>query len=189
MLDTYQPERKPHARKLVRLAVRVGWSMTVGGRRGNLLRRFLVPWLERRADGCEAAASSATPTLRDSALVIKSFRRGELAGTLCPNPLPAEGSRFDDVVGVRFALVTSSPLTQAQRELLGRRGAAVISVSAQDETRPLAGQLGVSWCARPTRPNRHAHRAKPGRIMRGGTDVHQARGNHQDLSKALGLVT
>ena len=133
VLDTYEQERKPHARKLVRLAVRVGWSMTVGGRLGDLLRRFLVPWLERRAGGCEEAASSATPALRDSALVIKSFRGGELAGTLCPNPVLAEGSRFDDVVGARFALVTSSPLTEAQREQLGRRGAVIISVNAQDD--------------------------------------------------------
>jgi 3-(3-hydroxy-phenyl)propionate hydroxylase len=127
VLDTYEQERKPHARALVHLAVRVGWAMTGGGRLGNLLRRILVPWLQRRAGaGAEEAASSATPALRASALVIRSLRPGELAGTLCPNPVVAEESRFDDVVGRRFALVTSSPLTNAQHDQLGRRGAVVI---------------------------------------------------------------
>jgi 3-(3-hydroxy-phenyl)propionate hydroxylase len=133
VLDTYEQERKPHARALVGLAVRMGWAMTAGGRLGNLVRRILVPWLVRRAGARSEAASSATPALRDSALVIKSFRPGELAGTLCPNAVLAEGLRFDDVVGGRFAVITSSPLTEGQRDQLSRRGAVVVSATPDDD--------------------------------------------------------
>ena len=58
--------------------------------------------------------------------MIKSRRPGGPAGTLCPNPVLQEGLRFDEVVGNRFALITSSPLSDAQRNELGRRGAAVV---------------------------------------------------------------
>jgi 3-(3-hydroxy-phenyl)propionate hydroxylase len=131
VLDTYEQERKPHARAMIRLAVRVGWAMSVGGRFGNLFRRVLVPRLERRAKS--KAANGATPALSGSALVIKSQRPRPLAGTLCPNPVVAEGSRFDDVVRGRFALVTSSPLSQPQREALDRRGAVAVLATPDGE--------------------------------------------------------
>jgi 3-(3-hydroxy-phenyl)propionate hydroxylase len=173
VLDTYEQERKPHARALVQLAVRVGWAMTGGGRLGNLLRRILVPWLQRRAGaGSEEAASSATPALRDSALVIRSFRPGELAGTLCPNPVVAENSRFDDVVGRRFALVTSSPLTDAQRDQLSRRGAVVISATPD-------GDLG-RWL--------HRGRAR-GAIVRPDRTVMQTGRNLDALCAAVPTFT
>src|ERR1700756_343439 len=45
ILDTYQRERKPHARSMIRLALGVGRSMTSGGEVGNLIRRVVVPRL------------------------------------------------------------------------------------------------------------------------------------------------
>ncbi len=172
VLDTYEQERKPHGRALVGLAVRVGWAMTGGGRLGNVLRRILVPWLVRRAGARSEAASSATPALRDSALVIKSFRPGELAGTLCTNPVVAEGLRFDDVVGGRFAVVTSSPLTEAQREQVNRRGAVVISATPDDD-------LG-RWL--------HTDRAR-GAIVRPDRTVMQTGGNLDALCAAVPTFT
>ena len=43
VLDTYEQERKPHTRALIRLALNVGRSMTSGGEFGNLIRRIVVP--------------------------------------------------------------------------------------------------------------------------------------------------
>ena len=43
LLDTYEQERKPHARQMIRLALAVGRSMTAGGEFGNLARRVVVP--------------------------------------------------------------------------------------------------------------------------------------------------
>ncbi|HUO39442.1 MAG TPA: bifunctional 3-(3-hydroxy-phenyl)propionate/3-hydroxycinnamic acid hydroxylase [Mycobacterium sp.] len=133
VLDTYEQERKPHVRRMIRLAVRVGWAMTAGGRFGNLFRRVLVPWLERRTGTRSKALTSATPPLSESALVIKSHRPKQLAGTLCPNPIVADGSRFDDAVGNRFAVVTFSPLTDSQRDEVNRRGAVAIVAAAGGE--------------------------------------------------------
>ncbi len=45
VLDTYERERKPHARHMIRLALGVGWAMTGGGRVGDVARRVLLPRL------------------------------------------------------------------------------------------------------------------------------------------------
>ena len=42
VLDSYEQERKPHTRHMIRLALGVGWAMTAGGRFGNLIRRLVV---------------------------------------------------------------------------------------------------------------------------------------------------
>jgi 3-(3-hydroxy-phenyl)propionate hydroxylase len=65
--------------------------------------------------------------------VIKSRTPGGLAGTLCPNPVLQEGQRFDEVVGNRFALITSSPLSDAQRSALSSRGAVVVHAPSGSE--------------------------------------------------------
>ncbi|HEY6647371.1 MAG TPA: 3-(3-hydroxyphenyl)propionate hydroxylase, partial [Mycobacterium sp.] len=73
------------------------------------------------------------PGLRKSALVIKSRTRGGLAGTLCPNPVLGGGVRFDEFVGNRFALITSSALTNAQQKELSNRGAVVVHAASGSE--------------------------------------------------------
>src|SRR6202008_3968512 len=110
------------------MAVSVGAAMTGGGRVGDLIRHVVFPRMQNlRLPGTRvSAAEGVAPGLRSSALVIKSRRPGGLAGTLCPNPVLQEGLRFDEVVGNRFALITSSPLTDAQRNELRSRGAAVV---------------------------------------------------------------
>jgi 3-(3-hydroxy-phenyl)propionate hydroxylase len=51
---------------------------------------------------------------------------------LCPNPVLADGKRLDDVVGARFAVVTSSPLDPSQQDEMASRGTVV--VTAHPET-------------------------------------------------------
>ena len=45
VLGTYQTEREPHARSLIRLAKLAGTAMTSGGELGNLLRGVVAPRL------------------------------------------------------------------------------------------------------------------------------------------------
>ncbi len=45
VLDTYELERKPHARAMIQLAKLIGVSMTQGGKAGDLLRRAIAPRL------------------------------------------------------------------------------------------------------------------------------------------------
>jgi 3-(3-hydroxy-phenyl)propionate hydroxylase len=135
VLDTYEQERKPHTVAMILMAVSVGAAMTGGGRLGDLIRKVVFPRLQTlRLPGTRtSAADGVAPGLRKSEMVIKSRTPGQLAGTLCPNPVLHDDVRFDQVVGNRFALVTSSPLTAAQQAELSGRGAAVVSVAPESE--------------------------------------------------------
>jgi 3-(3-hydroxy-phenyl)propionate hydroxylase len=163
VLDTYEEERKAHAAAMILMAVSVGAAMTGGGRLGDVVRKVAFPRLAHvRLPGTRtSAADGVAPGLHKSALVVKSRTPGQLAGTLCPNPVLRDGLRFDQIVGNRFALVTSSQLSDAQQKELNSRGAAVVSV-ARDS------QLG-SWlkkgraAAAIVRPD--------GAVMRAGRNV------------------
>ena len=135
VLDTYEQERKLHAAAMILMAVSVGAAMTGGGRVGDLIRHVVFPRMQNlRLPGTRvSAADGVAPGLRSSELVIKSRTPGGLAGTLCPNPVLQDGLRFDEVVGNRFALITSSPLTDAQRNELSSRGAAVVLAAPGSE--------------------------------------------------------
>jgi 3-(3-hydroxy-phenyl)propionate hydroxylase len=135
VLDTYEQERKAHAAAMILMAVSVGAAMTGGGRLGDLARHVVFPRLQHlRLPGTRtSAADGVTPGLHRSAMVIKSRTPGGLAGTLCPNPILGDGLRFDQVVGNRFALITSSPLSAAQQNQLESREAAVVSVAPESE--------------------------------------------------------
>jgi 3-(3-hydroxy-phenyl)propionate hydroxylase len=133
VLGTYQQERKPHAAFMIRVAITVGWAMTAGGQLGNVLRRAVMPLLLRLTQIPGRSIDGRTPPLHRSALVIKSRRPWELAGTLCPNPVLPQGIRLDDMMAHRFALITSAPLSDEQRKELNRRGAVVVSAARGGE--------------------------------------------------------
>lgn len=124
-LDTYEQERKPHARGMIRLAKMVGQFMTAGGEIGNLLRRFVLPRLSVIPGVRDRVVDSTTPTLRKSAFVQAAGRPRRLAGTLCPNTIEPSGRRLDDVLGIGFAVVTTAHLDPAHRATIELRGASV----------------------------------------------------------------
>jgi 3-(3-hydroxy-phenyl)propionate hydroxylase len=160
VLDSYQRERKPHARTMIYVAVSVGWAMTAGGGLGDYLRRALVPLLPR-LPGIRAAAEGVTPALHKSALVIKSDGRRGLAGALCPNPVLDSGIRLDDVIAKRFSLITSSSLSEKQRDEMAHRGAVVVSTTPGSQLDCWLQKARVS--AAIVRPD--------GAVMRAGRDV------------------
>lgn len=126
VLDTYEQERIPHARYMIRFALAVGAAMTAGGEVGNLLRRVVVPRLHLIPGIREKIVDSTTPALRTSELVHRPLGRWPLAGRLCPNSVLRDGERMDAVVGRRFAVVTTVGLDAAQQEDVARRGAVVV---------------------------------------------------------------
>jgi 3-(3-hydroxy-phenyl)propionate hydroxylase len=83
-LDTYQIERMPHVRTMIRLAKLLGAAMTEGGDVGNLLRRVLMPRLHLVPGLRNRVLSSETPALHRSELVQRPRFGRSLAGTLCP---------------------------------------------------------------------------------------------------------
>jgi 3-(3-hydroxy-phenyl)propionate hydroxylase len=127
VLDTYEIERKPHARTMIRLAKLVGTAMTSGGRLGNLLRAALAPVLPRLPGVSAFILRSETPALHRSDLIVRPRRPGGLAGTLCPNAILDDGRRFDDVTEGRFAVVTTETASPTQRAEIERRGQALIT--------------------------------------------------------------
>lgn len=128
ILDSYEAERRPHARAIIRLAIGVGTAMTAGGRAGDWLRGLIAPRLHLVPGLRERVVDSATPRLRRSSLVERGRRPGGLAGTLCPN-LPVDDSRrFDDLAGARFALVTAQPFPGPLNSAAEPHSAVVIEV-------------------------------------------------------------
>jgi 3-(3-hydroxy-phenyl)propionate hydroxylase len=63
VLDTYEVERKPHARALIKLAKLVGVSMTHGGRAGDMLRTAVAPRLHWAPGLRDRLLDSETPPL------------------------------------------------------------------------------------------------------------------------------
>jgi 3-(3-hydroxy-phenyl)propionate hydroxylase len=137
VLDTYQAERKPHARALIRLATFVGIAMTEGGDLGNLLRRMVAPRLRLVPGVSRLVLSSETPALHGGELAdrrrLGRFLGRSLTGRLCPNAVLEDGRRFDDTARGRFAVVTTADASPEQRAAVEGRG-------------------GVLVCARPGTP-------------------------------------
>ena len=127
ILDTYQQERRPHARMLIGLALGMGWSMTAGGRVGDAIRRTVIPRLHLIPGMRTRIVNSRTPALRRSALVVKSHRPRQLAGALCPNPVLPQGVRLDTVLGNGFGVIATTEFTAQQREQLRQRGATALT--------------------------------------------------------------
>lgn len=132
-LDTYQAERKPHARAMIRTAKLVGRAMTEGGRLGDLLRRVLVPRLAHVPGLSRHALDSETPPLHRSGLVVRPRLRRTLAGRLCPNAVLGDGRRLDDVAAGRFAVVTAIAPTEAERATVQECGAVLITTCRSEE--------------------------------------------------------
>jgi len=130
-LDSYEQERKPHTRHMIRLALTVGWAMTAGGELGNLTRRLVVTRMKFVPGLRSKVIDSRTPALHRSAFVHRRHARRQLAGTLCPNPVLADGCRLDRVLGDGFALITAVPPDDTQHRLLNERGA-VVHIAAPD---------------------------------------------------------
>ena len=129
VLDTYEVERKPHARAMIRLAKLIGVSMTQGGRAGDFLRRAIAPRLHWIPGLRDRLLDGETPPLHRSALVEGRGRRRSLNGRLCPNALLADDLRYDDVTRDGFVLVTGVPLSPQQRAVLAGRGTEVLEVA------------------------------------------------------------
>ena len=126
VLDSYEQERIPHARYMIRFALAVGTAMTAGGETGNLLRRVVVPRLHLVPGVREKIVDSTTPALHSSEMVLKSPGRSRLPGHLCPNPVLHQGERLDEIIGRRFVVITAAAPTSSQRDEVTRRGAVVV---------------------------------------------------------------
>ena len=98
LLASYDTERRPHARAMVKKAVRVGWAMTGGQDRAAAVRRIALAAAVRSEHVRQAMGSTATPRLKAGALqrpprrLLPSGIPAALRpGGLIPNPLVSAG--------------------------------------------------------------------------------------------------
>jgi 3-(3-hydroxy-phenyl)propionate hydroxylase len=127
VLDTYEAERKPHARTVIRLAKLMGVLMTRGGTIGDALRRLVAPRIGFIPALGARVSHSETAPLRGSAWASTS-RRDRLSGYLCPNSVVTGGLRFDDIAQGRFVFVTDADLDGNATKQLSSRTCDVLHV-------------------------------------------------------------
>lgn len=148
ILDTYESERRPHARHVIRLAVATGWAMTGGQDRVAALRRTAVSAVCRIPGVTAAVSGNLSPALTRGPLTRRRSRlrgRGRpLAGTFCPQPwVSAEGRRIrlDDVLGDSFAVLTAVPPSASLRAVVEGLGARIVQLHEIGDDGTLAAWL------------------------------------------------
>jgi 3-(3-hydroxy-phenyl)propionate hydroxylase len=105
LLDTYESERAPHVREFIETAVRLG----------RVIQATDPEAVERR-DAAMAASPQVFSTPQPP-LGPGAHDGGRAAGRVAPQPTLDDGTRLDDRVGYRFALVTVPSLAPAARRL------------------------------------------------------------------------
>jgi 3-(3-hydroxy-phenyl)propionate hydroxylase len=113
LLATYQTERRPHVKALIRKAVLVGWAMTGGQDRAAAVRKLALGGIMRSPRVQQLVGSTVTPRLRTGALqrrrALSRLPRRLRAGSLVPNPTCITGSshaRLDAVLCGQTAVLT-----------------------------------------------------------------------------------
>ena len=152
LLDTYEAERRPYARRVVQMAIAVGWLMT-GGARAPPRSGGRPPFVTRLPGVEEKALTAAWPAFRSGPLTA--------ADRLAGRPAPSRGS----------------PPTRA-RSCWTRRSATG-SPSPGRRTRPRRSTLrparsSPAWARRssPARRSGHRRRRRPhGPARRAGADA------------------
>ncbi|MCF8604515.1 bifunctional 3-(3-hydroxy-phenyl)propionate/3-hydroxycinnamic acid hydroxylase [Gordonia sp. HY442] len=112
VLDTYEAERKPHATRIILMALAVGWALTGGQDRLASVRRAAVA-AACRIPGISNALPEGTPPLAHGPLIESRGLRKRLNGRVFPQPWVRtdDGARrFDDLLGQGYALITHGPL-------------------------------------------------------------------------------
>ncbi|GGN94863.1 3-(3-hydroxyphenyl)propionate hydroxylase [Streptomyces albiflavescens] len=144
LLDTYEAERKPHARHVIRLAVATGWAMTGGQDRAAALRRRALGAVCRIPAVTGMATRGLSPALSAGPLIRRRNRFPGLAGTFCPQPwstVDGRRTRLDDVLGDSLAVLTAVPLAPSLRALTEGLGARIVDVREVGDDGTLAAWL------------------------------------------------
>ena len=149
LLASYEAERRPHAKALVKKAVRVGWAMTGGQDRAAAVRRIALAAAVRSERVCQAMGSTATPRLKAGALqrpprrlILSGIPSALRIGGLIPNPLVSVGDgppvRLDAILAGRTAVLTARRPDAGLVDFCRRHGLVLVRISSS----PAAGTPG-----------------------------------------------
>ena len=139
-LDSYEAERAPHARAMIRLASLVGRAMTSGGPTGDRLRGLAVPLLVHLPGVRGRVLDSTTPALRRSSLIDRGRLGRGIPGRLCPNPVLASGKRLDAEAGHHWVLVSRNDPTREAVERLRCSDVVVVDAAEAPELQRWLGR-------------------------------------------------
>jgi 3-(3-hydroxy-phenyl)propionate hydroxylase len=153
LLASYDTERRPHARALIKKAVRVGWAMTGGQDRVAAVRRIALAAAVRSDRICEFMGSTATPRLKAGALQPSPRRLlpsgippALRAGGLIPNPLVSAGDgtpvRLDAILAGRPAVLTARRPDAGLGDFCRRHGLVLVRISAPGTGTPAGPGAG-----------------------------------------------
>ena len=187
LLASYEAERRPHAKALIKKAVRVGWAMTGGQDRAAAIRRIALAAAVRSDPISEFMGSTATPRLKAGALqhpprrLLPSGIPSALRiGGLIPNPLVSTGDgppvRLDTILAGRTAVLTARRPDPALTDFCRRHGLVLVRISsthADRHPRRTGRRGGRRLDRRPSRQRRTA-RGHAGPGGRPGADRHRA---------------
>ncbi len=145
LLASYEAERRPHAKALVKKAVRVGWAMTGGQDRAAAVRRIALAAAVRSERVCQAMGSTATPRLKAGALQHRPRRMlpSGIPATLRPggliaNPLVSAGdgppARLDAILAGQTAVLTARRPGADLEEFCRRHGLALVRIGSPPGT-------------------------------------------------------
>jgi len=141
LLASYEAERRPHAKALIKKAVRVGWAMTGGQDRAAAIRRIALAAAVRSDSICQAMGSTATPRLKAGALqrppwrmILSGIPSALRIGGLFPNPLVSAGDgppvRLDTILAGRTAVLTARRPDPALTDFCRRHGLVLVRISS-----------------------------------------------------------
>jgi 3-(3-hydroxy-phenyl)propionate hydroxylase len=179
LLDTYEAERRPYARRVVRLAIYIGWLMTGGTARTAAIRRAALRLAARIPGSATRTVHTMWPAFREGPLVHRR-RRDPIVGRLCPQPRVG-GALLDDLLGTGFAIVYRGPDRIASDdpqawEFFDRLGTTVVRVDDLPDGAALARLLDNARA--------DALLLRPDRIVAAAADSPDLRAWQHDLRTA-----
>ena len=155
LLGSYEAERRPHARALVKKAVRVGWAMTGGQDRAAAIRRIALAAAVRSERVRHAMGSTATPRLKAGALQRVPRRRTARMpaalrpGGLIPNPLVCAGDgtpvRLDTILAGRTAVLTARQPDAELADHCRRHSLVLVRISGTGTPLRAGADPDASW--------------------------------------------
>jgi 3-(3-hydroxy-phenyl)propionate hydroxylase len=146
LLDTYEHERKPHARAYIETAVRLGGLINTADTEAALRAALPGP------HGGAATMASIAPRLGDGLCGGNPTHTGMLAQQL----IATDGARYDDITGYRFVLITAAAkLVEAgiAPEDITRAGAHLVRAEREPAATAYLTELGAAAVL--VRPDRY----------------------------------
>ena len=149
LLDSYECERKPHAKALVKKAVTVGWAMTGGQDKAAHVRRIALAVATRIPGTTDKVLDAAPPRFPDGVAVRRTGRRDRITGGPAPQPYvhaAGQRQRLDDVTGNGHTVLVVGephPILVADARRAGATVVRLVSPGPTPSTEPASYQVAI----------------------------------------------